>query len=142
MKTLFLTPDLRQRLLDHAREALPNEAVGLLGGRKDGRVQAVIPLPNLAGPRAFFADPWAQFQAERALEQAGHALLAIYHSHPGGGVELSSADHAFAAQRLAHVGIALARPHRPGVEVRAYSVSGGEVTQVEISIDSAGCLDI
>lgn len=113
------------------------EAVGILGGDACGRVTVAIPLPNLAGPKVFLADPLAQFQAERALRQAGLTLLCIYHSHPGGGVQLSEVDRAFAAHRsIAHMVIALARRHRPGEEMRAYRVNQNTIVEVEIRIEA------
>jgi [CysO sulfur-carrier protein]-S-L-cysteine hydrolase len=113
------------------------EAVGVLGGYASGRVMVAIPLPNLAGPKAFLADPLAQFQAERTLRQAGLTLLSIYHSHPGGGVQLSEVDRAFVAHwSIVHVVIALARWHRPDEEMRAYRVNQGTVVDVEIRIEA------
>ena len=55
------------RLVSHVRAVLPDEGVGILGGSEDGQVLEAIPLPNLGGPRAFLADPHAQFLAERRL---------------------------------------------------------------------------
>ncbi len=112
------------------------EAVGILGGGVYGRVTVAIPLPNLAGDRAFLADPRAQFEAERELRQAGCDLLAIYHSHPGGGAQLSTLDLAFAVYRpVVYLVIALARQHQPEEEVRAYRVNEDVVVEVEIRIE-------
>ncbi|HEX7974019.1 MAG TPA: M67 family metallopeptidase [Anaerolineales bacterium] len=132
-EALFLSPALQQRILDHAREALPMEAVGLLGGQPNGWVERVIPLPNLAGSKTFIADPFAQFQAEKALKQAGLALLAVYHSHPGGGAQLSDADRLLASPKATiQVVIALARPHLPGEEIRAYRMQDGQTIEVQV----------
>jgi proteasome lid subunit RPN8/RPN11 len=133
MERLMLAPGVLEAVTARAREALPMEAVGLLGGRPDGRATLVLPLPNLAGARAFLADPYAQYQAEQALQQQGLVPLAVYHSHPGGGVELSEADRHFArAIPLVQVVIALDRPHRPDVELCAYRVQGSVVHRVRI----------
>jgi len=112
------------------------EAVGILGGDAGGRVTVAIPLPNLAGPKAFLADPLAQFQAERTLKRAGLIFLAVYHSHPGGGTQLSAVDRAFAVHLpIVHIVIALARRHRPDKEMRAYAVNDDDVVEVEIRIE-------
>ncbi len=111
------------------------EAVGILGGHADGRAAIAIPLPNLAGPKAFLADPLAQYQAERELRQAGLTLLAVYHSHPGGGTRLSAVDQTFAARLpVMQVVIALARLHRAGEELRAYQIREGMITEVPIRV--------
>lgn len=61
-------------------------------------------MPNLAGPHEFFADPFAQYLAERRLSREGLSVIAIYHSHPGGGTELSDADRMAASRwNWAHI---------------------------------------
>ncbi len=133
---LKLSLDLYGSLIKHAHAALPMEAVGLLGGHPDGSATLAIPLLNLAVPRAFLADPLAQFKAERQLKQSGLHLLAIYHSHPGGGSQLSPEDIVF-AQRwpCPQIVIALERPYQSGEEIRAYQVLRHDVTEVEIHIE-------
>ena len=79
---LRLLARVHGRLVSHVRAVLPDEGVGILGGSEDGQVLEAIPLPNLGGPRAFLADPHAQFLAERRLRGAGRRVLAVYHSHP------------------------------------------------------------
>jgi proteasome lid subunit RPN8/RPN11 len=132
---LTLPRDTHRRMLDHAREALPMEAVGILGGHPSGHVFQAIPLPNLAGPRAFLADPRSQYEAERRLRRLGLALLAIYHSHPGGGAQLSPADRAFATHLpVVHVVIALARPRRAREQIRAYRIREGVTLEVGLRV--------
>jgi proteasome lid subunit RPN8/RPN11 len=136
MAAIKLPLVLYQRLVNHARSALPMEAVGLLGGRQEGTATVAIPLPNLAGPRAFWADPLAQFKAERQLEQSGLQLVAIYHSHPGGGTQLSPLDLAFAQERpCIQIVIALERLHQSGEEIRAYQILGDSAIEIDIQID-------
>jgi acyl dehydratase/proteasome lid subunit RPN8/RPN11 len=118
---LVLPTELRERLLAHVRAALPAEAVGLLGGAADGRVRRVVPLPNVAGPRSFLADPRAQYEALRALAAEGLELVAVYHSHPGGTATLSPADRHFAERVGAlQLVVALGRPGQAGEELRAF----------------------
>lgn len=136
-RPLVLSSDTRDSILRHARAALPAEAVGVLGGRPDdGRAVVAVPLPNLAGTRpAFFADPRAQYEAEKELRRLGLTVLAAYHSHPGGGAALSPVDEAFAAYLpLAQVVIALARPRPPLEEMRAYRLEAGRTLEVELRI--------
>jgi proteasome lid subunit RPN8/RPN11 len=113
---------------------MPQEAVGLLGG-KDGRVSVVRPLPNI-GPRwTFLADPFAQYCAERALARAGADILGIYHSHPGGGVQLSPLDLVVAQhQSCVQVVVALDPEIDGRAELRAYRVENGRVSDVRLVI--------
>jgi proteasome lid subunit RPN8/RPN11 len=56
-----------------------------------------LPLVNLApDDRSFLADPYSQYRALQRLRAGKLTLLAIYHSHPGGGVVPSAEDLAHA----------------------------------------------
>jgi proteasome lid subunit RPN8/RPN11 len=118
----------------HAREDLPMEAVGILGGI-NGRVQRRIPLPNILGAKHFLADPYAQFQALHQLYNDGLTPLAVYHSHPGGGVLLSAEDLLFASQLpYLQLVIALDRTHNPTIEVAAYLVTSTTMKEVSLVV--------
>jgi [CysO sulfur-carrier protein]-S-L-cysteine hydrolase len=76
---------ISQQLLDemvaHAREDLPNECCGMVGGR-DGEATSVVRVVNsAASPLRYEMDPQGQYDALKAIEDGGDELLAIYHSH-------------------------------------------------------------
>ena len=76
---------ISQALLDemvtHAREDLPNECCGMIGGR-DGTATRVVRVENsAASPLRYEMDPQGQFDALKAIEAEGEDLLGIYHSH-------------------------------------------------------------
>jgi proteasome lid subunit RPN8/RPN11 len=76
---------IAQALIDemvaHAREDLPNECCGMVGG-VDGEAGVVIPVVNAAAsPLRFEMDPQGQYNALKAIEDDGKEMLAIYHSH-------------------------------------------------------------
>lgn len=124
-------------MVEHARAALPGEAVGLLGGSRTGRVELVLPVANIGAPGRFLADPREQFLAERELARAGDVLVAVYHSHPGGGTDPSPLDVAFARQHsCTHVVLAIDPPGRTGEELGAFAIRDGEVIEVEVRIRS------
>jgi proteasome lid subunit RPN8/RPN11 len=106
---VILSAEMRWRIIQHVRQSLPGEAVGLLAGRLNGQVDLVLPLPNIAeGDHAFLADPLAQFSALRRIRAAQLELLAIYHSHPGGDTNPSVQDLKYArAWRCAHLIVAV-----------------------------------
>lgn len=72
-----------EEIFAHAREALPQECCGLLGGR-DGLVSSVYRLRNIAeNPLVEYeAAPEDLFVAQREMREKGETLLGIYHSHP------------------------------------------------------------
>jgi len=88
-----------ERMAQHPQAEAPREAVGLLGGASRGVVEQVCPLPNIAGPLAFFADPYAQFRAEKRFRASTSIVVGYYHSHPGGGLDLSDSDRLFARRQ-------------------------------------------
>jgi len=136
VEVLHLTGAVFDDMLRHARAALPQEAVGVLGGAADGRVTHGFPMPNVAGQYAFLADPFAQFEAEQRMMALNIRLLAVYHSHPGGGVQLSPLDVAFARRRAClQIVIALGRAHAQPDEVRVYRLVDGAPNEVEVRVD-------
>lgn len=69
----------------------------MLAGDDYGKVELVLPLPNISNDRyCFLADPFEQYKALRHIQERGLKLLAIYHSHPGGGQLPSAADFQYA----------------------------------------------
>lgn len=132
---IWLPATLAQQILEHTRATAPNEAVGLIGGHSDGHAVVVIPLPNLAGERAFLADPHAQFLAERRIAGAGLEIIAIYHSHPGGGLGFSAADRSFASPwACTHIVIVPGRAAGDDELMRAYGRGADDFVAVPIHV--------
>jgi proteasome lid subunit RPN8/RPN11 len=76
-----IAQSLIDEMVAHAREDLPNECCGMVGGA-DGEASVVIPVINsAASPLRFEMDPQGQYNALKAIEDAGKEMLAIYHSH-------------------------------------------------------------
>jgi len=76
-----IAQSLIDEMVAHAREDLPNECCGMVGGA-DGEARVVIPVVNsAASPLRFEMDPQGQYNALRAIEDDGDELLGIYHSH-------------------------------------------------------------
>lgn len=123
-------------MLRHAGQEEPLEAVGMLAGDCSDVATLVLPLVNLAGPGAFLADPYSQYLAEKRISAEGLRLLAIYHSHPGGGADLSAADRQFAGLRdIVYIVIAAAHGDCP-MDVRGYRIQGERLDHVALRIGS------
>lgn len=76
-----IAQSLIDEMVAHAREDLPNECCGMVGGI-DGEASVVIPVVNsAASPLRYEMDPQGQYNALKAIEDGGKELLAIYHSH-------------------------------------------------------------
>ena len=128
-------------MVAHAASAFPEEAVGLLGG-VGGNVRRHVALPNVFCGKRFLADPFAQFSALRQFATEGLEPLAVYHSHPRGGVTLSHLDLLF-ARRLPYLQlvIAIGRTHTSDVEIAAYAVDQGRATAVTVELVEDGEAD-
>ena len=71
-------------IINHAREASPQECCGLIGGGADGQAQTIYRSRNVASNplTSYEAAPEDLFAAQRTMRERGEQLLAIYHSHP------------------------------------------------------------
>lgn len=74
------------KILEHCKEGLPNEACGLIGGIKDGDnkyIKKVYLLTNIDASREHFSmDPKEQLAAVKDMRANGYVLLGNFHSHP------------------------------------------------------------
>ncbi len=135
MEQLAVPIYIYRGILEHAYQAQPREAIGLLGGDAEGTIKKWIPLPNLAGLGSYLADPRAQYGAFRQFKSEGIEPIAVYHSHPGGGIRLSAEDLKFARQLpFIQVVIALARPYNLRVEVAAYQLTESDLREVPVKL--------
>jgi proteasome lid subunit RPN8/RPN11 len=76
-----IAESLVDEIVAHAREDLPNECCGMVGGA-DGEARTVYRAANAeASPLRYSIDAKEQFRLMRAIEGAGEELTAIYHSH-------------------------------------------------------------
>ena len=83
---IYITKDDYNLILSHAKNNLPEEACGLLGGVVDGEdkyVKKVYLLENTDHSNEHFTmSPQAQLQSIKDMRQNGYVLLGNWHSHP------------------------------------------------------------
>ena len=96
---ITLTETVRQSIAQHAEASYPNECVGLLIGRVDGKqktVEAIHEAPNNWSTEVglseaehehsladrFYLDPREYMRADRAARAQGLDIVGCYHSHP------------------------------------------------------------
>jgi proteasome lid subunit RPN8/RPN11 len=91
---LTVPASITRALAAHALAERPNEACGLLSGdAATRRALAFHPARNEhASPLRFSIDPGDLVRITYEIEAAGHALVAIFHSHPAGAAEPSATD--------------------------------------------------
>ena len=84
MPTIRLLREHLEALIAHAREVVPAECCGLIGGSDRQNARTIYRLRNVTRnpEHAYEAAPEDLFAAQRQMRDRGEELLAIYHSHP------------------------------------------------------------
>jgi proteasome lid subunit RPN8/RPN11 len=129
-----ISKSLVDDLIAHAREDLPNECCGMIGGR-DGEATEVIRVVNAAAtPLRYEMDPQGQYDALKRIEDGGGELLAIYHSHTKSAAYPSQTDvnQAVAWPEQIYVIVSLADEEAP--DVKAYLLRDLKIADVTLDV--------
>jgi proteasome lid subunit RPN8/RPN11 len=129
-----ISQSLVDEMVAHAREDLPNECCGMVGGR-DGEATEVVRVVNAAAtPLRYEMDPQGQYNALKQIEDNGGELLAIYHSHTRSAAYPSQTDvnQAVAWPEQIYVIISLADEDAP--DVKAYLLKDLKIADVELDV--------
>lgn len=123
-------------MVDHAIAELPNEACGLLSGDAGaGTVRRYHPASNAeASPYGFEVDPGDLVRITFAIERAGDALVAVFHSHPRSPAKPSARDVRAAAYPVVHLIASLADPAAALDALRAWRIENGAAREVRLEI--------
>ncbi|HEV7614788.1 MAG TPA: M67 family metallopeptidase [Solirubrobacterales bacterium] len=127
-----ISQSLVDEMVAHAREDLPNECCGMIGGKGD-EATSVIRVGNAAAtPLRYEMDPQEQYNALKSIEDDGGELLGIYHSHTKSAAYPSQTDvnQAVAWPDQVYVIVSLADPDSP--DVKAYLLKDLKIADVEI----------
>jgi proteasome lid subunit RPN8/RPN11 len=121
-----------EQMLAHAREEVPNECCGLIGGA-NGEARTVYRAQNAeASPLRYNLDPQDQFRIMREIEEGGEELAAIYHSHTKSPAYPSQTDINLAAYPDAlYLIVSLAEGEEP---LRGFRIVDGQVSEVALVI--------
>jgi proteasome lid subunit RPN8/RPN11 len=129
---------IRKELVDeivaHAREDLPNECCGMVGGR-DGEARTVYRAENAeASPLRYSIDAAEQFRLMREIEEAGEELAAIYHSHTKSAAYPSQTDVNLAGwPEAVYLIVSLADPVAP--DLRGFWIEDGRISDAELVVE-------
>lgn len=126
---------LIDEMVAHAREDLPNECCGMVGG-VDGEASVVVAVANAAAsPLRFEMDPQGQYDALMAIERDGMELLAIYHSHTKSAAYPSQTDvnQAVSWPDAVWVIVSLEDPDAP--DVKGYWLKDLEIADAELVVE-------
>jgi proteasome lid subunit RPN8/RPN11 len=129
-----ISQQLVDEMVAHAREDLPNECCGMVGGR-DGEAAEVVRVANAAAsPLRYEMDSQEQYNALKSIEGGGGELLAIYHSHTKSAAYPSQTDvnQAVAWPDQVYLIVSLANPESP--EVKAYLLKDLKIADVALDV--------
>jgi [CysO sulfur-carrier protein]-S-L-cysteine hydrolase len=121
------------RIVAQARDEAPNECCGMIATR-DGVAVALHPARNAAAsPLRYEIDGMEQYQLQTVIEDAGHELGAIYHSHTRSAPLPSQTDInlAFYPESL-YVIVGVAGEE---ADVRAWRIVDGSVEEAELEVE-------
>jgi proteasome lid subunit RPN8/RPN11 len=124
---------LYDQIVAQARKEAPNECCGIIA-TKDGKAVAVHPARNVAAqaPLRYEMDGMDQYRIQTAIEDAGHELGAIYHSHTRTEPKPSPTDINLAFYPEAVYIIVGVKDVEP--DVRAWRIVDGEVSEQPLEV--------
>jgi proteasome lid subunit RPN8/RPN11 len=126
------------QVLAYAKEAIPAECCGLIGG-ESGHATSLYPMRNVARDKliSYEAAPEDLFAAQRQMRERGEELLAIYHSHPRSAEPAPSATDVRLAYypKAVYLIVGLAGPQPV---IRAFRISEREERWEEVEYVIAG----
>ncbi len=129
-----ISQQLIAEMVAHAREDLPNECCGMIGGR-DGEAAEIVRVENAAAsPLRYEMDPQGQYDALKSIEDRGGELLGIYHSHTKSAAYPSQTDvnQAVAWPEQVYVIVSLADEAAP--DVKAYLLQDLKIADVALEV--------
>lgn len=133
MQMLQIDGVLFKEMVEHGLREFPNEACGLLAG-KDGVPVRFIALKNLdASPVSYRLDPKEQLQAFDRMDDDGHELLGIFHTHTHSEAYPSETDQKLAFYPDAYY-LVMSLSDREHPVLRAFRILEGEVAEEELAI--------
>ncbi len=127
-----------EKILEHARAVLPEEACGLIAGETAGEdkiIHKVYCLTNIDHSNEHFTlDPREQLAAVKDMRANGWRPLGNWHSHPESPSRPSEEDKRLAYDSSAsYMILSLMDPERP--VLNSFHVQGEEVEKEELALE-------
>jgi len=136
---LTISAALADKLLEHARSEVPNEACGILSGAAaEGRATAYHPARNAdASPYVYTVHPDDLVRIVLGIEDAGDDLVAIFHSHTHTPAEPSPTDRrqAMYPDAIYLLATLMDPSAEPMQALRAWRIQDGDAVEVLLRIE-------
>ncbi len=126
---------LVDEIVAHARQDLPNECCGIVS-TDDGRAVRVYRARNQhQSPLRFEIDSRDLIRIYSEIEDAGHDLGAMYHSHTESPAYPSQTDVNFGQDWPGLIWLIVSLADRDAPELKAYRITGPDVQEVQITVE-------
>jgi proteasome lid subunit RPN8/RPN11 len=127
---LIMSTEIKQQLIQHAKDELPNECCGYVTGF-ESTLKTVYQMTNVdASPVHFNFDPKEQFQVVKSARLNKEQPIVVYHSHPKSEAVLSDEDlRLLNDPNMVYVIISLEK-NEP--ELKAYQIVDAQVNNIQI----------
>lgn len=126
-----------EKIINHARKELPDEACGLIAGKADGAekaIEKVYLLTNTDHSNEHFSlDPKEQLEAVKDMRNLGYIPLGNWHSHPESPSRPSEEDKRLAYDKNASY-LILSLMERENPVLNAFHIDGSEAEKEELVI--------
>jgi proteasome lid subunit RPN8/RPN11 len=123
--------EIRDQLVAHAFQELPNEACGLLAGRGT-RAERFYPMLNAdESPMTYRLDPKEQLDTFEEIEDKGWDVVGIFHSHTHTEAFPSETDRRQAFYPDAHY-LLVSLQDREQPTLRGFTIRDGEIAEHEV----------
>jgi proteasome lid subunit RPN8/RPN11 len=129
---LSIPPEMRDDIIDHARDHAPRECCGVIAG-SDGELTRLYRLTNVEpGTTRYLFDDAEFYQVYREIDAAGEDVQVVYHSHPATVAYPSKTDVEFAFwPEAVYVICSLEVPDAP--VLRGFRIVDGRISEVTLA---------
>ena len=133
IESISTTDEILQKVIDHSKKELPNEACGYITG-SGTTLNTVYEMTNVDhSPVHFSFDPKEQFQAVKDSRKKNEHPIVVYHSHPESPPRLSNEDlRLLNDPNIVYMIISL---DNLTPSIKAYQIFDGDIHEVSININ-------
>ena len=124
--------EIFDEMLQHARDEVPNECCGLVGGKNGDAVTYYPALNSEGSPFRYNLDPQDQFRFMMEMDEKGEELVGIFHSHTKSEAYPSQTDINLASYPgVLYLIASLKEGEEP---LRGFLIEDGEVSEGELDV--------
>jgi len=135
---LSIAAEIRNQILQHAFQEIPNEACGLFAAEKDtSAIDTFFPMRNVAESRTIYQlDPLEMMKVESVADQKNIQIIGVMHSHTHTPAYPSPTDVKDAANfdplGLWHYLIVSLEKEEPSI--RSFRIKDGEISEEQVRV--------